>query len=197
MKNRLLIIAFGVFLCFGFNTISEKIKTTYLGFEYYVHPGGDLNKLNFELKNNTLDTLYISRQNIDFNIKKEKYILKNTINTSSIGSPFFWPRIRKQFKCEEKDKYEKYLENLKLKFAKKLYEKNFGSNDAYEKYKDFILESIVSDCIVLMPNEAIDYECHFRNEKFDKTCKVNVKYIDNKRFTCFVDDSGKKIDINN
>ena len=63
-------------MCLGYNTIDTKIELTYLGFEYYVHPGGSLNKLNFELKNNTLDTLYISTENR--------------------------PRVRKQFKCEEK-----------------------------------------------------------------------------------------------
>lgn len=196
MKHFKLIILFGILLCFGFNTKSEKIKITYLGFEYYVHPGGSLNDLNFELKNNTLDTLYISRQNITFNIRKGNSVLKEVQN-KSIGSLFFLPRVRKQFLCDDKVKYEKYLENLKLKFANKLYEKNFGSNTVYKNSKDFIIENIVRDCIILMPNEAIDYDCHFHNEKFDKTCKVEAKHIDNKVFTYFVNDNGKRVDINN
>ena len=197
MKYFKLVMLLGVCLCLGYNTIDKKIKITYLGFEYYVHPGGSLNKFNFELNNNTLDTLYISTENIVFTIKKGKSTLTGKKVLPSIGTPFFWPRVRKQFKCEEKQQYEKYLENLKFKFANKLYKKNFGSNTLYKNDKDFIIENIIRDCIILMPNEAIDYDCHFHNEKFDRTCKVEAKYLDNKRFTYFVDDNGKKVDIMN
>lgn len=197
MKHFKIVLLFAILFSFGFKTGSEKINARYLGFEYYVYPGGNLNKLNFEIKNNTLDTLYISNKNLSFIVKKGKIVLKEDKSSSSIGSPFFLPRVRKQFRCEEKDRYEKEIEKLKLKFAKKLYQKNFSSTPKYINSKDFIIENIVRDCIVLIPNEAIDYDFHFRNEKFDKTCKVSVKYSDNKRFTYFVDDKGKKIDINN
>jgi hypothetical protein len=114
----------------------------------------------------------------------------------SEGTPFIRPIIRKQFKCKEKQQYEKYLENLKFKFANKLYEKNFGSNAAYKDSKDFIIGNIIRDCIILMPNESIDYSTDFYSETFDKTCRVEAKYLDNKRFTYFLDDNEKKIDIN-
>lgn len=86
---------------------------------------------------------------------------------------------------------------MKVKFANKLYEKNFGSNVIYKKDKEFIMESIVNNCIILMPNEVLDYTSGFYSKKFDKKCKVSAKYIDSKRFTYFIDDRGKKIDINN
>jgi hypothetical protein len=181
----------------SYERISNLQNTTfyYLGYERKVFLN-NLVLLQFEIESKTNDTIYLSKKNIHLRVFKDK----KEINEDKLPTylPFIKPtKAKKEFKCEEKDKYERYLENLKLKFANKLYDKNFGSNTVYKDSKDFIIENIVRDCIVLMPNESIDYSSGFYSKSFDKTCKVSAKYLDNKRFTYFVDDSGKKIDINN
>lgn len=107
------------------------------------------------------------------------------------------PVISKGFVCKAEKEYEEKINYLKVKFANKLYNKNFGSTSTYKDSKDFIIESIVQDCIVLIPNESIVYNKGFYSKSFDKTCKVSAKYSGNRVFTYFVDDNGKKIEINN
>lgn len=199
MKKAFLILL----LCITFlsntnskNQLNDGLNIIYLGSSSSVYRP-NFPSLEFEISNKSKDTLYISENNILITVFKGKSALKQDKVLPSIGTPFIKPMIRKQFKSEEKDKYERLLENLKLKFANKLYTKNFGSNTKYIDSKDFIIENIVRDCIVLMPNESIDYSSGFYSKKFDKACKVSVKYLDSKRFTYFIDDSGKKIDINN
>lgn len=175
------------------NNNFENINFYYLGYESKTYLNNFI-LLQFEIENLTNDTIYLSEKNIDLKIFKNK---KN-INEDNLPTylPFIRPTKIKEFKCEEKEKYEKSIEELKLKFANKLYEKNFGKNTVYKDSKDLILENIIRDCIVLMPNESIDYNKGFYSKKFDKNCKVSVKYSENKRFTYFVNDSGKRVDIN-
>ncbi|WP_131701507.1 hypothetical protein [Flavobacterium sp. ABG] len=175
------------------NNNFENINFYYLGYESKTYLNNFV-LLQFEIENLTNDTIYLSEKNIDLKIFKNK----KKINEDNLPTylPFIRPIKIKEFKCEEKERYEKSIEELKLKFANKLYEKNFSTNTIYKDSKDFILENIIRDCIVLMPNESIDYNKGFYSKKFDKNCKVSVKYSENKRFTYFVNDSGKRIDIN-
>lgn len=175
------------------NNNFENINFYYLGYESKTYLNNFV-LLQFEIENLTNDTIYLSEKNIDLKIFKNK----KKINEDNLPTylPFIRPIKIKEFKCEEKERYEKSIEELKLKFANKLYEKNFSTNTIYKDSKDFILENIIRDCIVLMPNESIDYNKGFYSKKFDKNCKVSVKYSENKRFTYFINDSGKRIDIN-
>lgn len=175
--------------------IENKIRITYLGYKSSVYRP-NFSTLEFEISNNSRDTIYLSKQNIIVKVIKEKSILREK-KTSTVGTPFVKPIIRNTILCKEEKERQERMNRLKFKFASKLYEKNFGSNTVYKDSKDFIIENIVRDCIILMPNESIDYDIGFYSEKFDKTCKVDVKYLYIKRFTYFVDDKGKKIDINN
>lgn len=197
MKKTFLIF----FLCITFlnntnrkNILNESIIITYLGYSNSIYRP-NFPSLEFEITNKSKDTLYISENNIQTTVIKNKVVLKQDKVIPSIGTPFMKPMFRKQFKSEEKNKYNKLIEKLKFKFANKLYEKNFGSNNTYEESKDFIIENIVRDCIILFPSESIDHSVGFYSKKFDKTCKVSVKYLDSEIFTYFVDDNGKKIDI--
>lgn len=195
MKKLVIIIG----ICFLVMSHKQKnnfqnINVYYLGYERKIYLNNFV-LLQFEIENKSNDTIYLSKKNIDIKVfKNNKEINKDNPPTYL---PFVRPTKIKQFKCEDKDKYEKGKEELKFKFANKLYEKNFGSNSKYIGSKDFIIKNIVSDCIILMPSESIDYSSGFYSKSFEKTCKVSVKYVDNKRFIYFVDDSGKKIDINN
>lgn len=172
----------------------ENINFYYLGYESKTYLNNFV-LLQFEIENVSNDTIYLSEKNIDLKIFKNKKNIKE--DNLPIYLPFIRPTKIKQFKCEEKEKYVKVIEELKIKFANKLYEKNFASNTVYKNYKDYILENIINDCIVLMPNESINYSKGFYSQKFDKTCKVSVKYTEKKRFSYFVDNSGKRVDINN
>ena len=176
------------------NNNFENINFYYLGYESKTHLNNFV-LLQFEIENATNDTIYLSEKNVDLKIFKNK----KSINEDNLPTylPFIRPTKVKGFKCEEKEKHEKSIEELKLRFANKLFEKNFGTNAVYKASKDLILESIIRDCIVLMPNESIDYNKGFYSKKFDKNCKVSVKYLENKRFSYFVDDNGKRVNINN
>ncbi|WP_395066048.1 hypothetical protein [Flavobacterium sp.] len=177
------------------NQLNNKINITYLGYKNNVYHS-DFSTLEFEIVNKSQDTVFLSKENIVLTVIKGKTIIKEE-KPSTIGMPFVKPIIRSTIFCKEQKEYQEKINSLKLKFANKLYEKNFGSNTIYKNSKDFIIENIIRDCFILMPNESIDHSMGFYSKKFDKTCKVSVKYSDNKRFTYFVDDSGKKIDITN
>lgn len=201
MKKNIIFI---LVICFSFffessffvrQTINEKIKLTYLGYEINRYRFNYQN-LNFEIINNTKDTIYLSEKNIFIKVIKKGKTLKED-KPQSIGTPYVRPVISKGFVCKEEKEYEEKINSLKVKFANKLYNKNFGSNSVYKDSKDFILENIVRDCIVLMPNESMDYSSGLYSAKFDKTCKVEAKYLDNKVFSYFVNDNGKRVNINN
>lgn len=175
--------------------LNNKIKITYLGYRSDVY-SSDFPTLEFEITNNSQDTIYLSKQNIVVIVIKGKSIIKEGKPTT-IGTPFVKPIIRNTIFCKEQKENQEKINSLKLKFANNLYDKNFASNTLYKNNKDFIIENIIRDCVVLMPNESIGHSSGFYSKLFDKTCKVSVKYLDSKRFTYFVDDSGKKININN
>ncbi|WP_374505015.1 hypothetical protein [Flavobacterium sp.] len=200
MKKNIFLVLVLCFSFYGFSFFvrqktNEKIKLTYLGYEINRNRFNYQN-LNFEIINNTEDTIYLSEKNVFIVVIKEGRKLKED-KFQSIGTPYVRPVISKGFVYKEEKEYEEKVNSLKVKFANKLYEKNFGSNAVYKKDKEFIIESIVNNCIILMPYEILDYTSGFYSKKFDKTCKVSAKYIDSKRFTYFIDDNGKKIDINN
>ena len=175
--------------------LNNKIKITYLGYKSDVY-SSDFPTLEFEITNNSQDTIYLSKQNIVVTVIKGKSIIKEG-KPSTIGTPFVKPVIRNTIFCKEQKENQEKINSLKLKFANNLYNKNFASNTLYKNDKNFIIENIIRDCIVLMPNESIDYNKGFYSKSFDKTCKVSAKYSDNKVFTYFVDDNEKKIEINN
>jgi hypothetical protein len=200
MKKNIIVIFIVSFFFFGFSffvkqTIKGKVKLTYLGYEINRYRFNYQN-FNFEILNNTNDKIYLSETNIFVSVTKEGKPLKEDKN-ESIGTPYVRPVINKGLVCIEQREEEEKKYSLKVKFANKLYQKNFGFSPKDIDTKKGIIDHIVSDCIVLMPNESINYSRGFHSKIFDKSCKVSVKYIENKRFNYFLDDNGKKININN
>jgi hypothetical protein len=175
--------------------VFSELEIRYLGFrsDFYF---SNFYILEFDITNKSQDTLYISKRNILIKVFNGKSVLKEKSDLS-IGTPLILLRNTRQFKCEEKDNYEKVIEKLKLNFANKLFDKNFGSNSEYKGSKDFILENIIGDCIVLLPYESIDYSKGFYNEKFNKNCRVSSVFINKKTFSSFVNDYDKNVEINN
>ena len=142
-----------------------------------------LNLLFFEIKNNTSDTLYLSRNNIAIRVFKDNKQLNNNEN-KSIGQILCSEKYKNQSKIESEITNEKLTAILKHSFAKKLYSKNF--KDKKPKItEDFIVQVIENATIVILPNKSINYSTIFNNEEFDNSCKVNVEYKNDKAFTFF------------
>jgi hypothetical protein len=161
-----------------------------------VNENGFVN-ITFNLVNITNDTLYLSDKNLNIRlIKNHKSI--NWDYPKVHVQPFVKPVLKNGEQIDDKIKIlnkEDPKDKLAKNFATKLFFKNLNANVQLIKYKEIIVKNIVDDCTILLPAETYNYEIGFYSKKFDKTCKVSVKYLDNKRFTYFVDDSGKKIDL--
>ncbi|MCD0473279.1 hypothetical protein LPB87_02615 [Flavobacterium sp. EDS] len=73
-------------------------------------------------------------------------------------------------------------EKLVTHFASRLFLKNVEINEKLLRYRDRIIQNIIDDCIVLLSSETYQYEIYLFSKKIDKTCRVSIKYSDNKRF---------------
>ena len=193
------ILATVVFALF-FNVASCQTTKQKFGIERvkYSNENGLVN-VTFNLVNITNDTLYLSDKNLSIRLIKNHKICNWDYPKFDV-QPFVKPVLKNGEQIDNKieilnkeDQKDKLVNN----FATKLFLKNLNVNVQLMKYKEIIIKTIVDDCTILLPAETYKYEIGFYSKKFDKTCKVTVKYLDNKRFTYFVDDKGKKIDINN
>lgn len=189
----LFILAFGAVFS---QTRKQSVKIENIRFEvenYIVN-------VKFNIVNMTQDTLYISERNIDIQLIKKSKLIKWEYPKVDIH-PFVKSVLKNKTYGFENKTVTSTQDNIRDKlancFANKLFLKNLKVNKEFEKHKNVIVENIVEDCIVLLPLETYDYEKGFYSKKIDKTCKVSVKYLRSKRFTYFVNDNGKKIDINN
>ena len=154
--------------------------------------------VTFNLVNITNDTLYLSNKNLNIKLIKNHKLVRWEYPKFDIQI-FVKPVLKNGEQINRKIeilKEEDPKDKLANNFATKLFLKNLNVNMQLMKYKEIIIKTIVDDCTILLPAETYKYEIGFYSKKFDKTCKVTVKYLDNKRFTYFVDDKGKKIDIN-
>ncbi len=144
--------------------------------------------LKFELTNNSLDTMYISRNKISIHVLKNKKEIYQ--NKPSMGLPYVRGSKIKFIKCEEKIIQENQKEILVTKFSEKLFEKKFG-NLAIQ-YKDYIIDNVIKkNCLVILPKQSIEYETIFTSEKFDSSCEVSAIYDTKKPFGIY--SSGNKI----
>lgn len=193
MKKLILISLFNLFLLKAYELnaqfINGKITIIYLGYGETVK---HLPVFEYEIKNISRDTIFISENDIKIKVSKKKQILmdekyKGFIPPDTIKSNK--KRFLNWFDQEER------LLPLKQIYANKLYVKNFGFQGKYQNIRNNIINGIVNKCIVILPNEKVVLGRGFYNKKFDKTCVVEVKYIYNRVFTYFVDDSNKRINI--
>lgn len=191
------VLFFNVVLC---QTTKQKIKIDRV---LYVNENGFL-KITFNIVNLSKDTLFLNYKMLNITaVKKQKIVKLDYPNVHE--QPFIKPVFKNgeqlqtrtlDLKTEGLNK-EDPKEKSAYYFGNKLFLKNLLINQKLLKYRDRIIQNIVDNCIVLLPSEIYEYETYLFSKKFDKTCKVSVKYSNSKRFTYFVDDSGKKIDIYN
>jgi hypothetical protein len=170
---------------------NHSVQCEYLDFEKF----GRISFLYYNITNNTADTIYISTKNIIVKVIKRNKLLKNE-EIKTRGQLIFETSDKNKSRIKIQFEQEKKTDSLKHVFAKKMFYKNFGNNK-YKRNKEFIIQCIKNDCMVLIPKQSVIYSKLFNNSVFDEKCKVNIIYLNNKRFTYFVDDTGKKVEINN
>jgi len=170
---------------------SHSVDFEYLDSETF----GQINFLYFNITNNTKDTIYLSSRNIKLSVIKGNKFLKNE-EIKTRGQLIF----DKSNKNKERENIwlaeEEKTDLLKDTFATNLFYKNFGKNK-YKNSREFIIRCIKADCIILKPKQTFIYSKIFNNSDFDNKCKVNISYLNTKRFSYFVDDTGKEVEINN
>lgn len=194
IKKKLFVLLAFVSFSFNYQKGLDNISFKYLDFE----KTGNSSSLNFlflEIQNNSSDTIYLSRKNIIINVLKNKTELHDEIN-KSIGQLFYKPTKKNKAKITRENIQEKQTARLRHNFAKKIFYKNF-SKDKSKQNKDFIIQTIENDCIVILPKQTINYGTMFNNNAFDNNCKVNIKYNNSKRFTFFMDANDKVVNIYN
>ncbi len=145
--------------------------------------------LKFELTNNSLDTIYISKNKISVHVyknKKEIYPFK-----PSSGLAYFRTSKIKSIICNEKTLEEKQIETLKDKFAQNLFNKKYG-NLIIENKKYIIEDVIKKNCLVILPKLSIEYQTAFTSDRFDSSCEVSAIYDTKKPFGVYSTGTNKE-----
>lgn len=184
-----------MFFCLSFllncQNYRDSVEFEYLDFEKF----GQINFFYFNITNNTTDTIYLSTRNILVTVlKKEKLLENEEIKTR--GQLIFDRSDKNKERIKNWLAEEEKTDSLKHTFATNLFYKNFGKNK-YKNSREFVIRCIKADCIILKPKQTAIYSKIFNNSAFDNKCKVNISYLNTKRFSYFVDDTGKEVTINN
>lgn len=192
--NKLLLVT----LLIGFSSsiraqnYSDKVSIEYLNFEKFGNSSIRF-LFYFKIKNNTAETLYLSRKNIIITVTKKEKLLMNEPNTSS-GLVFHTASKKNKPKVDAENENDEKTKSLRHNFAKKLYYKNFTKYKLVSD-KEFVVSVIESDCIVILPKSTVNYSRVFINNLFTRDCKVKAKYDDNKIFTYYMSGADNKVNI--
>lgn len=170
MFRQILIASALVFLS-AESSAQKKVEISYIG--YFQDKLESWPKLEFEIRNLTGDTLYLSRENIKFVVTKDsKRVEQEQLKTTSDVS--YTPFIRPRF--EECPEGRTVRDKLAQDFARKLVLK---SKVAQDDQPDAI-QNIWIVCIVIYPNETVYTRKSFWHRNFDKTYEVELEpYKDN------------------
>ena len=161
----------------------EKFKISYSGF--FQDHLENWPKLQFEVINLTNDTLYISYDNIEFEVRKNSKKVKEDKPKFGIGTPFIRPNLAE---CPEKQLDKK---RLAQKFAQQLVAKNIVPAEEQQN----AIQEVEIACIVIYPKEILyEYKSFFHRE-FDRNYEVNIKPYNDKLFTSYKSDSNELITI--
>ncbi|CAA9202863.1 hypothetical protein FLA105534_04287 [Flavobacterium bizetiae] len=186
------LFSFGFSFSVASQSYSRKVDFEYLDFEKFANSSKQV-ILYFKIKNNSSDTLYLSKKNIILTVTKEGKSLKDEKNTSA-GQVVFAADKKNKQKVYDENLHDQQTELLRHNFGEKLYNKNFA-NEKTKKNQDFIIGVIENDCIVVLPHKSVNYSRIFINNQFNKTCKISVKYDDNPIFTYYMSGNEKKVNI--
>jgi hypothetical protein len=162
----------------------KEISTNYIGF-YIDKSNKNKAELEFEIRNLTKDTIYVSEENLNIKIYRNTKEIKEEIIDYGIATPFIRPRIAK---CPE---MENIKNTLASKFSTELVQKNNIEIGEFRNAYDMTL----TNCIVLFPNEIIYYKKYFTQKTFDKDCEVEMKYKPGKIFAKYKSERNTLIEI--
>lgn len=192
--NKLLLatLLIGVSFSIRGQNYSDKVSIEYLNFEKFGNSSKEF-LFYFKIKNNTADTLYLSRKNIIITVTKKEKLLMDQPNTSS-GLVFHTASKKNKSRIAAENENDEKTESLRHNFAKKLYYKNFTKYKLVSD-KEFVVSVIESDCIVILPKSTVNYGRIFINNLFNSDCKVKAKYDDNKIFTYYMSGADNKVNI--
>lgn len=182
MNKQILIILVVIFSSVKL-VAQEKFKLSYIGF--FQDHLENWPKLQFEIINLTNDTLYISYDNIKFEVRKNSKKVEEEKPKLGIGTPFIRPKLAE---CPEKQLDKR---RLAQKFAEKLVDKN---NLPTEEKRDAIQEVEIA-CIVVYPKEILYEYKIFRHREFDRNYEVNIKPYSDEIFTSYESNSNGFIKI--
>lgn len=192
--NKLLLVT----LLIGFSysiraqNYSDKVSIEYLNFEKFGNSSKEF-LFYFKIKNNTAETLYLSRKNIIITVtKKEKLLMTQPITSS--GLVFHTASKKNKSKVDAENENDEKTKSLRQNYAKKLYYKNFSKHKLVSD-KEFVVSVIESDCIVILPKSTVNYGRIFTNSLFTRDCKVKAKYDDNKIFTYYMSGADNKVNV--
>jgi hypothetical protein len=197
MKKILFTLIFCVaFIATKSSMVKNKVTITYHGFSVAINTP-DYSYLIFSMRNETNDTVYLTRKNIEIEIIKDKTILvelKSKSNSSVLCAltfpPYFGSDKEYEGNCTEETVYREKMDIIKNKYANKLYDRNFNTDKNNKIDRESFIAAIASECIVLLPKQTINYNTFFKNKNFDKSCLVRAQYIDNGIFMTY-DDNNK------
>lgn len=192
--HQLLIVTFFLGLSFSIRgqNYSNQVNIKYLDLEKFANSSKQF-ILYFKIKNNTNDTLYLSRKNIIIKVTNKGKSLENERNTS-IGQVIFRASKKNKSKIDAENLQDEKTALLRHNFAEKLYYKNFAK-DKVKRNKEFVVRVIENDCIVILPNATVNYSQIFINSLFNRNCKINARYLNNKIFTYYMAGDENKINI--
>ena len=178
---------FLIVLVFIFSSLQlsaqEKFKLSYIGF--FQDHLENWPRLQFEIINLTNDTLYISTENIKFEvIRNARKVLEEKIKLGS-GQPFFRPKL---LECSEK-------QNIKYQLSQKFAEKIVAKNNVPPEEKQNAIQNVERACLVIYPKEIIYIEKLFIHREFDRNYEVKLKNYNDDLFTSYESDSNKSIII--
>lgn len=181
--NKQILIILVLILSSAKLVAQEKFKLSYSGF--FQDHLENWPKLQFELINLTNDTLYISYDNIKFEVRKNSKKVEEEKPKLGIGTPFIRPKLEE---CPEKQVERK---RLAQKFAEKL----VAENNVAEKDKQDAIQEVETACIVIYPKEILYEYKTFFHRQFDRNYEVNVKPYNDEIFTSYESDSNGLIRI--
>lgn len=156
-----------------------QISVKYLGYSYKKESFGNLYLLNFYIENSTRDTLFFSANDIQYKVKNNDTILKNTFELAKWKNVLIHlPPQRREFISDNEKKYKRKIYRTINNRALKVVEKNKHLFKNYsETNKDYYTGIISTEIYVVPPNDFYVYTIDFDNEKLTRNSEVEVKYI--------------------
>lgn len=176
---------------------NERVKILFLRFA--TNPSGRYtHTLFFCIENKSLDTIYLSKNQISVVVMNNDKIINDTAFSKGLAFPP--PLGDKQFivsECIDSKDVANEKRKMLSKFALNLFNTNFRGDNLSKVEKEDIIQFIQSNCIILFPKSKTNFEQIFRSKDFNMGYKVSAYITRNKPFLSFYDRNNRNIKIYN